>query len=123
MKKSSLKATHFYIKQLLNDHWNRLIETLPEIIAPIFPEKLCIFDVAFLLLEKARQGLYLYTLIFFHLITIYFITIHSYIFYNYDVASDVGVNFKNVRVLSIESSLFHLFHYTFLQTKHQRKGY
>ena len=41
----------------------------------------------------------------------------------YDVASDVGVNFKNVGVLSIESSLFHLFHYTFLQTKHQRKGY
>ena len=40
-----------------------------------------------------------------------------------DVASDVGVNFKNVRVLSIESSLFHLFHYTFLQTKHQRKCY
>ena len=40
-----------------------------------------------------------------------------------DVASDVGVNFKNVGVLSIESSLFHLFHYTFLQTKHQRKGY
>ena len=33
-----------------------------------------------------------------------------------DVASDVGVNFKNVGVLSIESSLFHLFHYTFLQT-------
>ena len=30
-----------------------------------------------------------------------------------DVASDVGVNFKNVGVLSIESSLFHLFHYTF----------
>ena len=27
-----------------------------------------------------------------------------------DVASDVGVNFKNVGVLSIESSLFHLFH-------------
>ena len=41
----------------------------------------------------------------------------------YDVASDVGVNFKNVGVLSFESSLFHLFHYTFLQTKHQRKGY
>ena len=41
----------------------------------------------------------------------------------YDVASDVGVNFKNAGVLSIESSLFHLFHYTFLQTKHQRKGY
>ena len=41
----------------------------------------------------------------------------------YDVASDVGVNFKNVGVLSIETSLFHLFHYTFLQTKHQRKGY
>ena len=40
-----------------------------------------------------------------------------------DVAADVGVNFKNVGVLSIESSLFHLFHYTFLQTKHQRKGY
>ena len=40
-----------------------------------------------------------------------------------DVASDVGVNFKNVGVLSIESSLFHLFHYTFLQTKHQRKAY
>ena len=40
-----------------------------------------------------------------------------------DVASDVGVNFKNVGVLSIESSLFHLFHYTFVQTKHQRKGY
>ena len=40
-----------------------------------------------------------------------------------DVASDVGVNFKNVGVLSIESSPFHLFHYTFLQTKHQRKGY
>ena len=40
-----------------------------------------------------------------------------------DVASDVGVNFKNVGVPSIESSLFHLFHYTFLQTKHQRKGY
>ena len=40
-----------------------------------------------------------------------------------DVASDVGVNFKNVGVLTIESSLFHLFHYTFLQTKHQRKGY
>ena len=40
-----------------------------------------------------------------------------------DVASDVGVNFKNVGVLSIESSLFHLFHYTFLQIKHQRKGY
>ena len=40
-----------------------------------------------------------------------------------DVASDVGVNFKNVGVLSIESSLFHLFHYTFLQTEHQRKGY
>ena len=40
-----------------------------------------------------------------------------------DVASDVGVNFKNVGVLSIESSLFHLFHYTFLQTKHHRKGY
>ena len=40
-----------------------------------------------------------------------------------DVASDVGVNFKNVGVLSIESSLFHLFHYTFLQTKHQRKSY
>ena len=40
-----------------------------------------------------------------------------------DVASDVGVIFKNVGVLSIESSLFHLFHYTFLQTKHQRKGY
>ena len=30
-----------------------------------------------------------------------------------DVALDVGVNFKNVGVLSIESSLFHLFHYTF----------
>ena len=43
--------------------------------------------------------------------------------YNRDVASDVGVNFKNVGVLSIESSLFYLFHYTFLQTKHQRKGY
>ena len=43
--------------------------------------------------------------------------------YRNDVASDVGVNFKNVGVLSIESSLFHLFHYTFLQTKHQRKGY
>ena len=41
----------------------------------------------------------------------------------FEVASDVGVNFKNVGVLSIESSLFHLFHYTFLQTKHQRKGY
>ena len=41
----------------------------------------------------------------------------------FDVASDVGVNFKNVGVLSIESSLFHLSHYTFLQTKHQRKGY
>ena len=41
----------------------------------------------------------------------------------FDVASDVGVNFKNVGVLSIESSLFHLFHYAFLQTKHQRKGY
>ena len=41
----------------------------------------------------------------------------------YDVASDVGVNFKNVGVLSIESFLFHVFHYTFLQTKHQRKGY
>ena len=40
-----------------------------------------------------------------------------------DVASDVGVNFKNVGVLSIESSLFHLFHFTFLHTKHQRKGY
>ena len=40
-----------------------------------------------------------------------------------DVASDVGVNFKNVGVLSFESSLFHLFSYTFLQTKHQRKGY
>ena len=40
-----------------------------------------------------------------------------------DVAFDVGVNFKNVGVLSIESSLFDLFHYTFLQTKHQRKGY
>ena len=40
-----------------------------------------------------------------------------------DVASDVGVNFKNVGVLSIESSLFHLFYYTFLQTKDQRKGY
>ena len=40
-----------------------------------------------------------------------------------DVASDVGGNFKNVGVLSIESSLFHLSHYTFLQTKHQRKGY
>ena len=26
----------------------------------------------------------------------------------YDVASDVGVNFKNVGVLSFESSLFHL---------------
>ena len=36
-------------------------------------------------------------------------------------ASDVGVNFKNVGVLSIKNSLFHLFHYTFLQTKHQRK--
>ena len=33
-----------------------------------------------------------------------------------DVASDVGVNFKNVGVLSFESSLFHSFHYTFLQT-------
>ena len=42
---------------------------------------------------------------------------------NKDVASDVGVNFKNIWVLSIESSLLHLFHYTFLQTKHQRKGY
>ena len=42
---------------------------------------------------------------------------------SFDVASDVGVNFKNGGVLSIESSLFHLFHYTFLQTKHQRKGY
>ena len=40
-----------------------------------------------------------------------------------DVASDVGVNFKNVEILSIESSLFHLFHYTILQTKHQRKDY
>ena len=30
-----------------------------------------------------------------------------------DVASDVGVNFKNVGVLSIESSLFHLFLYIF----------
>ena len=40
-----------------------------------------------------------------------------------DVASDVGVNFENVGVLPIESSLFHLFHYTFLQTKLQRKGY
>ena len=38
-----------------------------------------------------------------------------------DVASDVGVNFKNVGVLSIESSLFYIFHYTFLQTKHQKK--
>ena len=28
---------------------------------------------------------------------------------DYDVASDVGVNFENVGVLSIESSLFHLF--------------
>ena len=43
--------------------------------------------------------------------------------YRNDVASDVGVNFKNIGVLSIESSQFHLFHYTFLQTKHQRKGY
>ena len=42
---------------------------------------------------------------------------------SYDVASDVGVNFKKVGVLSIESSLFHLFLYTFLQTKHLRKGY
>ena len=41
----------------------------------------------------------------------------------HDVTSDVDVNFKNVGVLSIESSLFHLFHYTLLQTKHQRKGY
>ena len=41
----------------------------------------------------------------------------------FDVASDVGVNFKNVGVLSIESSLFHLFQYTFLQTKHQKNGY
>ena len=40
-----------------------------------------------------------------------------------DVASVVGDNFKNVGVLSIESSLFHLFHYTFLQTKHHTKGY
>ena len=51
----------------------------------------------------------------------------NFLFFNqnicYDVASDVGVNFKNVGVLSIESSLFHLFHYTFLQTKHQIKGY
>ena len=39
-------------------------------------------------------------------------------FFVYDVASDVGVNFKNVGVLSIESSLFHLFHYAFLHTKH-----
>ena len=46
-----------------------------------------------------------------------------YVQKNLDVASDVGVNFKNVGVLSIESSLFHLFHHTFLQTKHQRKGY
>ena len=50
--------------------------------------------------------------------------IFEYPDYTYkDVASDVGVNFKNVGFLSIESSLFHLFHYTFLQTKHQRKGY
>ena len=48
---------------------------------------------------------------------------NAFIEKTYDVASDVGVNFKNVGVLSIESSLFHLFHYTFLQTKHQRKGY
>ena len=31
---------------------------------------------------------------------------------HFDVASDVGFNFKNVGVLSIESSLFYLFHYT-----------
>ena len=43
--------------------------------------------------------------------------------YSFDVASDVGVNFKSVGVLTTESSLFHLFHYTFLQTKHQRKCY
>ena len=48
---------------------------------------------------------------------------HAIFLKDYDVASDVGVNFKNVGVLPIESSLFHLFHYTFLQTKHQRKGY
>ena len=41
----------------------------------------------------------------------------------FDVASDGGVNFKNVGVRCIESSLKHLFHYTFLQTKHQSKGY
>ena len=52
----------------------------------------------------------------------YFVCKH-YVLKCNDVASDVGVNFKNVGVLSIESSLFHLFHYTFLQTKHQRKGY
>ena len=40
-----------------------------------------------------------------------------------DVASVVGDNFKNVRVLSIKSSLFHLFRYTFLQTKHHTKDY
>ena len=45
----------------------------------------------------------------------------------FDVASVVGDNFKNVGVLSIENSLFflvvHRFLYTFLQTKHQTKGY
>ena len=40
-----------------------------------------------------------------------------------DVASAVGDNFKNLGVLSIESSLFYLFHYTFIQTKHHTKGY
>ena len=41
----------------------------------------------------------------------------------YDVASVVGDDFKNVGVLSFESSLFHLFHYIFLQLKHHTKGY
>ena len=54
----------------------------------------------------------------------FFSTARLYQYLNYsDVASDVGVNFKNVGVLSIESSLFHLFHKTFFQTKHQRKCY
>ena len=38
-----------------------------------------------------------------------------------DVASDVGVNFKNVGVLSIESSLFHLFHYAFYKLNTKEK--
>ena len=40
----------------------------------------------------------------------------------FDVVSDVGDTFLNVEGPSIESSLFHLFCYTFPQTKYHTQG-